>query len=57
MLRLRKILFYLCALLYLISCPLTILYALGYGVQPGAQRGLVKTGVISLATLPPGAPV
>ena len=54
---LRKVLFWVCVGAYLIVCPLTILYALGYVITPGAARGLVKTGLIHLATTPPGAAI
>lgn len=57
MILVRKIFFYLFVLLYLVLCPLTILYALGIIVKPGSERGLVKTGLISLATEPSGASV
>jgi hypothetical protein len=54
---LRKIFFYLFVALYVILCPLTILYALGYIFRPGGEQGLVTTGLIYLATAPPGATV
>jgi len=57
MLRLRKIVFYLFVLLYLILCPLTLLYAFGYLLKPGRMSGLVKTGLISLSSLPSDASV
>jgi len=57
MLLLRRIFFYLFIVLYLILCPWTILYALGYLYRPGAEQGIVKTGLISLSTVPPGASV
>lgn len=53
----RKIVFYLFLLTYLLGCPFTILYVLGYVVRPGPERGLVKTGLISLSTMPPGASI
>lgn len=53
----RKIFFYLFVAIYLIFCPLTILYALGYLFRPGAQRGIVRTGLVYLSTAPPGASV
>lgn len=49
--------FYLFVTVYFISCPLVILYALGYVVQPGSEEGIVKTGLISVSTTPPGASV
>ena len=57
MLRLRKTLFYLFTVIYCLVCPLIILYALGYIFEPGAGRGLTKTGLIHLATLPEGATI
>jgi hypothetical protein len=54
---LRKVLFWIFAAVYLVTCPLAILYALGYIVEPGAEQGLVKTGLISVSTAPPGASV
>ncbi len=53
----RKVVFYLLAALYLTGCPLLILYALGYLFQPGAEHQVVKTGLLYVATLPPGASV
>jgi len=57
MLVLRKIVFYFFVIIYLILCPLTILYALGYLFRPGTGEGIVKTGLIDLSTAPPGASV
>jgi len=54
---LRKALFYLFLLIYLIACPVTILYALGYIWKPGGEEALVKTGLIYLSTMPSGASV
>jgi hypothetical protein len=51
----RRIVFVLFAGAYLIVCPLTILYALGYAVRPGTGGGWVKTGLISIRSLPEGA--
>ena len=53
----RKAAFVLCLLVYLIACPLTILYALGYELRPGAAQGIRKTGAIHVSTLPPDAAV
>ncbi len=53
----RKILFYLFLLLYLIICPLLILYTLGYVYEIKGDQGLVKTGAVSISTLPEGAEV
>ncbi len=54
---LRKIIFYLFLTIYVISCPFTILSALGYVVKPGARHGIMKTGVIALSTLPAEATI
>jgi len=51
------VVFWLFTAAYLALCPLTILYALGYLFRPGAEGGLVKTGLIYLSTAPPGASV
>ncbi len=54
---LRKTVFYVLLLVYLIVCPLVILYVLGYIFKPGIEPGLVTTGLIHLSTLPSGASV
>lgn len=54
---LRKMVFYLFLVLYLVTTPLVILYALGYQVRPGQRQALVRTGLISLNTSPEGARV
>lgn len=54
---LRHLCFYLFTVIYLVTCPLTILYALGYVLRPGAEHGMVKTGLISVTTTPPGATI
>lgn len=53
----RRILFFAFLVLYLVATPMTILYALGYLYQPGSERGLTKSGLISLGTTPDGARV
>ncbi len=53
----RKIVFYVCTAIYLVVCPVLILYAVGYFYEPGVAGGVVKTGLISLATAPSGAGV
>jgi len=53
----RKVVFGLFVVLYLALCPVMILYSLGYAWAPGAQRHLVKTGLLSIASAPPGASV
>jgi hypothetical protein len=42
---------------YLVLCPVIVLYGLGYFYSPGEGKNLVKTGLISVATLPPGASI
>ncbi len=54
---LRKLLFYFLLIVYLVTCPLVILYALGYAYQPGASPNIAKLGVISVSTMPSGASV
>lgn len=54
---LRKFFFYFFFLIFIIFCPLIVLYALGYLFKPGHEQGIVKTGVIYTATVPPGAKV
>jgi len=54
---LRRALFYVFLVAYLVICPLTILYAFGYAVHPGAQQRIVKTGLIYLSTSPSGASI
>lgn len=56
MLLLRKILFYLFVVIFLISCPLLILYALGITFKPETQE-VQRTGIIYLSTLPSAAAV
>ena len=56
MIMIRKILFYIFLLIYLVLCPMIILYALGIQISPHHQA-LIKTGVIALATSPSGADV
>lgn len=57
MLILRKILFYLFAVIYITVCPLVLLYAFGYIFSPHAENGLIKTGLISLSSVPGEAAV
>ena len=54
---LRKILFYTFAVIYLILCPLIILYAFGFVFRPGTKDGVVQTGIIYVATAPSGATI
>lgn len=57
MLLLRKVLFYLFTAIYLVVCPLIILYSIGYLFSPLDKTSIVKTGLIYLSTTPPGASV
>lgn len=52
---LRRVVFYLFFLAYLIVCPLTILYAFGVIFTPEAANGVLRTGLISVSTIPPAA--
>lgn len=54
---LRRILFYLFSLIFIIGCPVIILYALGYIVRPVESGGIVQTGLVYLSTTPAGASV
>ena len=54
---LRRIVFWLFVVIYLIACPLTLFSALGYWFSPKTESGLVKTGVIYLASTPHHASV
>ncbi len=54
---LRKIVFYFFSLIFIVFCPLIVLYALGYLFKPGHEQGIVKTGLIYAATVPAGASV
>jgi len=53
---LRKIVFYIFTLIYLILCPLIIARLLGFVVNPQTHQ-LVKTGLVYLSTNPPEANV
>ncbi len=54
---LRRIFFYIFAAIYIILCPLILLYAFGYIYRPGAEESVVQTGVIYLSTAPTGAAI
>ena len=56
MLWLRKIIFYIFALIYLIICPLIVARMLGFVINPQTHR-LVKTGLVYISTNPPDATV
>ncbi len=56
MLILRRIIFYLFLLIYLILCPALLLYASGYIIDP-FTREVERTGLIHLSSLPPGATI
>ena len=57
MLVLRRILFILFSIIYVIYCPLIILDVLGINLTPRSTQNLTKTGIISLSSLPPGATI
>jgi hypothetical protein len=54
MLLLRKIVFYIFVIIYLILCPLIVLRMLGFVVNPQTHH-LVKTGLVYVSTNPPNA--
>lgn len=56
MTQLRKILFIIFVILYLIVCPSLILYSLGIMIEPGKKK-MVKTGIIYIASIPSGASI
>ncbi len=53
----RKVLFYLFFALYLVLCPIIILYAFGYIFTPKVEEGFAKTGLIHIETLPSNASI
>ena len=53
----RKILFYIVFAIYLVLCPLIILYAFGYIFTPKVEEGYAKTGLIHIETLPSNASI
>ena len=56
MLFIRKLLFLGFTIIYIIACPLLILYALGYIYSPVTGE-LVHTGVLHISTIPSGADI
>lgn len=56
MLWLRKIIFYIFALVYLVLCPLIVARMLGFVINPLTCH-LVKTGLVYVSTNPPDASV
>lgn len=54
---LRKVFFYFFLLVYLALAPTAILYALGYIVAPGKEKGLVRSGLLAIETTPADAQV
>lgn len=54
---LRKILICFFTAVYVVLCPLIIMYAFGYLYRPGGEEGLVRTGLIYISTAPEGATV
>jgi hypothetical protein len=53
----RKVLFYLFFAIYLVLCPIIILYAFGYIFTPKVEEGFAKTGLIHIETLPSNASI
>ncbi len=53
----RKIVFYLFLALYLVLCPIVILYAFGYIFTPKTEEGFAKTGLIRIETIPSNAAI
>ena len=56
MLTLRQILFWVFALIYLLVCPVIILYSLGLIINPDTQE-IDKTGIIYVSSIPTHADV
>jgi len=56
MLNLRKIVFYIFFLIYLILCPLIVTRMLGFNINPLTLH-IVKTGLVYISTNPPDATV
>jgi len=56
MLWLRKIVFYIFFLIYVILCPLIVARMLGFVINPMTHH-IVKTGLVYVSTNPPGATV
>jgi hypothetical protein len=56
MLWLRKIVFYIFALIYLVICPLIVARMLGFVINPLTHH-IVKTGLVYISTNPPDATV
>jgi hypothetical protein len=57
MVRLRQILFYSFAAIYLVACPLVLSSAFGVAWAPGVEGGLERTGLLSISTIPSEAAV
>ncbi len=55
MLILRRIVFYVFVLCYIVFCPLVVLYAFGYIFKPQSEDIVVKTGILYFSTAPAGA--
>ncbi len=56
MLFVRKVLCFIFTFIYIISCPLVILYALGYIYKPVAGQ-FIQTGVLHISSIPQNADV
>lgn len=57
MLLLRRVVFYLFLLVFLIGAPLIVFYGLGYIYKPHEEKGIIKTGLVYLSSAPPGASI
>ncbi|GEM_PF-1802063 len=56
MVKLRKILFFIFTVLYIVLCPALILSSLGIVIKPGhGTKNVVKTGIIYVSSIPSGA--
>ncbi|MBI4598065.1 MAG: PEGA domain-containing protein [Candidatus Omnitrophica bacterium] len=53
----RRIVFALFVAIYVVTCPMVIMRSLGYAYHPGPGQELVRTGLISVASIPQGATV
>jgi hypothetical protein len=54
MLTFRRVVFYTLFVIYIVLCPLLLLYASGYTIDP-LTREVERTGLVHLATVPSGA--
>ena len=54
---LRRVVFGILGVAYLFTCPAVVFYALGYSLAPRSEQALIRTGLISITTIPSGASV